>query len=69
MKKTIEIEFPDDFDFPPKFEEMRYDYRIPRCKGCPLYQSGSNWDVWCALTGDGDWTPIDERKPCPLYDK
>lgn len=65
MKIAVYYEFPDDFEPPPQFEDMG----LCRCRICPLRQHDDDCNEWCGVTQDGDWTPENERKPCPLYNQ
>lgn len=55
MKKQIEIDFPEDFSPPDKFEFghgcSQNDF------SCPFYQC-SDLDAWCAIAGDNEDCPI-----------
>lgn len=63
MKKTVIFDFPDNFEFPEHFEEMK----PCRCVKCPFY-CNDNYGEECFLTGDNDGTPVYDRVKCPFYD-
>ena len=77
MKRTVEIEFPDDFEFPLTFDYGEYDedYEdelsesiVPKCHKCPLRQVDRDLFAWRGITKSGsNWNSGNEKKPCPFY--
>lgn len=63
MKKTLTIEFPDNFEFPPVFE---YTEKC-RCKNCPMHQEDNELHEWCAITGAGIGYTDSKNDNCPFY--
>lgn len=62
MKKTVVFDFPEDFQFPDRFENVD----LARCTECPLFCRDDEGDEWCFLLGYSE-TTYESR--CPFRDE